>query len=79
MRVLLINPEAKFNARSVGIPLGIIAIASYLEKKGHTVKIVDRSLRRINVVKIAKEFSPDIIGVSVIGSKSAPDSEKNIT
>lgn len=74
MRILFINPETNNNARNSGIPLGLIAIASYLIPLGHKVKIVDRSVKRTNVIKEAKNYKPDIIGISVIGQKSVSDS-----
>ena len=73
MRVLLVNPAPRFNARSVAIPLGLIAIASYLKRIGHEIRFVDRSVDKIDVLAVAEEFQPQVVGVSVIGHKSLPD------
>lgn len=73
MKVLLVNPRAKFNARAVAIPLGLIAIASYLQAKGHTIKLLDRSVHEYDVIRETEIFKPDVVGFSVIGHKSLPD------
>ena len=73
MRVLFINPTTKFNARSVALPLGLIAIASYLQKIGHNICIYDRSVDQADLYTVVKQFRPAVIGVSVIGHKSLPD------
>lgn len=74
MRVMFINPNTKFNARSVSIPLGLISIATYLKSLGHDVLLLDRSVNKIDMLKEVEDFKPDVAGVSVIGHKSLPDS-----
>ncbi len=74
MNVMLINPNTRFNARSVSIPLGIISIATYLKTLGHSVRLLDASVNRIDFQKEIDGFHPDIAGISVIGHKSLPDS-----
>lgn len=76
LRVMLINPNTKFNARSVSIPLGLISIATYLKTLGHSVRLLDASVNQIDFQKEINEFQPNIAGVSVIGHKSLPDSVK---
>ncbi len=76
MKVVLINPNTRFNARSVAIPLGIIAIASYLQTKGHRVKILDFTVEKIDLKKEIEKEKPDIAGISVIGHKSLPNAIK---
>lgn len=44
MKVLFINPSTAKYTRSVTAPLGLLSIASYLESKGHIVKIYDRTV-----------------------------------
>lgn len=74
VRVMLINPNTKFNARSVSIPLGLISIATYLKTLGHDIILLDRSVKKIDISKEVDNFKPDVAGVSVIGHKSLPDS-----
>lgn len=73
MKVMLINPNTKFNARSVSIPLGIISIAGYLKNCGHDIRLLDASVNKIDFRKEIEDFKPDIAGISVIGHKSLPD------
>jgi len=68
LKVLLINPATKINARAPSCPLGLLSIASYLNAKGHSVKIVDQTVKKENIEKHIKSFNPDIVGVSVISS-----------
>lgn len=74
MKVMLINPNTKFNARSVSLPLGLISIAGYLKKLGHEILLLDASVNKIDFSKEIESFKPDIAGISVIGHKSLPDS-----
>jgi anaerobic magnesium-protoporphyrin IX monomethyl ester cyclase len=58
MRVLLVNPPQTFNQKSIpliGLPLGLLYIASYLEKKGIDVSVFDSLTckRRLDRRKIA--------------------------
>lgn len=77
MRVLLINPKAsQLNKRrkATSVPLGLMAIASYIELKGHTVKIVDLTLKSDNIKKHLKSFNPDVVALTVhstLSTKSA--------
>ena len=77
MKVLLINPRPdRFTNRQIAptSPLGLLAVASYLQTKGHSVKIVDLTVKAENLHRHIREFSPDIVGVTVmsaLASKSA--------
>ena len=76
MRVLFINPAMRSYVRSPTLPLGLVSIATWLNANGHTAKIVDRSIKRYNISRVIKEFSPDIVGVSVISNKGIDDAVK---
>ena len=76
MRVMLINPETKYNARSVSIPLGLISIATYLKTLGHEVLLLDRTVNKIDMPSEIAKFKPEVAGISVIGHKSMPDAVK---
>lgn len=76
MRVLFVNPSMERYTRQLGFPLGQVSIATYLKANGHTVKIIDRTVKTTNITKEIEAFAPDIVGVSVISTKSFTDSEK---
>lgn len=76
MKVLFINPAAKKSIEYLTTPLGLLSIASYLEKYGHTVKIFESALNKGNLAKVLKDYSPDIVGVSVISGKAFDDAVK---
>lgn len=68
MKVLLINPKAsQLNKRkkAPSVPLGLLAIASYIKTKGHTAKIVDLTIKSENIEKHIKSFNPDVVGLTV--------------
>ncbi len=73
MKVLLINAEAFHIKHKAAIPLGLLSIATYLTKNGHTVRIFDRTVENGSVKKIADSFSPDIIGVAAPSFKCFSD------
>ncbi len=58
------------------MPLGLLSIATYLQANGHTVKILDRTIRTTDFVKELNAFRPDAVGVSVISMKSFADAER---
>ena len=78
MRVLFINPAVGYYTRAISNPLGLLALASYVKAKGHTVKILDRCVKKVNVKKEISSFKPDVIGVSVMSGRGLKDSEKII-
>ncbi len=73
MKVLLINPPGKTSKykkhsflRFTAPPLGLAYIAAYVEQYGYDVKIIDApplELTAEQVLKIAKRYNPDIIGI----------------
>lgn len=76
MRILFVNPSMERYTRQVGFPIGLVSIATYLKANGHTVKIIDRTIKTTNIRKEIELFNPDIVGISVISTKSFGDSEK---
>jgi radical SAM superfamily enzyme YgiQ (UPF0313 family) len=73
MNVLLVCPKPELSTRSVFVPLGILSIATYLIEKGHTVKFIDKSIYKYNILQIIKDFQPGIVGISLMSTKSVPD------
>lgn len=76
MRVLFINPAMEKYTRQVSFPLGLMSIASYLKVNGHTVKIIDRTIKTTNIKKEIAAYRPDVVGVAVYSLKSFADAEK---
>jgi len=81
MRVLLINPPAEHeiigcnpeivkSERGFDPPLGLLYLAGYLKKyANHELKIIDAQVDRLSfqdLQKQIKEFSPDVIGMTVM-------------
>ncbi len=55
------------------MPLGLLSIASYLEHKGHTVRIYDRTVDKTDIDTVLSQFSPELSGISLISYKSVRD------
>lgn len=70
LNVLLIMPYHCDLIHAVSLPLGILSIASYLEKFGINVKICDFSVKKISAKKVYDEFKPDIVGLSFPSMKA---------
>ena len=73
MKVLFVNPAMERYTRQVAMPLGLLSIATYLKTNGHTVKILDHTIRSSNIKKEIASFHPDAVGVSVLSMKSFAD------
>ncbi len=73
MKVLLINPSVGYYTRSLSNPLGLLSIGTYLKQNGYEVKIYDRCVEKTKINKIFEEFSPQIVGVSVMSSRGVKD------
>lgn len=73
MNVLFINPKTSRYTRSISVPLGLLSIASYLESKGHTVMIYDRTTDKQPAEAVIDSFAPDIAGISIVSYKSVND------
>ncbi len=73
MKILFINPSTSKYNRSVSAPLGLLSIASYLQMKGHTVKIYDRTVSKKAFEEIVEEYKPELCGISLISYKSVTD------
>lgn len=76
MRILFVNPAMERYTRQVSMPLGMMSIATYLKENGHTVKIIDRTIKTTSIKNELEDFSPDIVGVSVFSLKSFTDASK---
>ena len=78
MKVLLINSLVGYSVSARGLvhPLGLLSIGSYLKKYGHDVKIFDRCVDKTKLEDVVNDFSPDIVGISVMSSKGLKDAIK---
>ena len=76
MKVLLINPSVGYYTRALSNPLGLLSIGTYLKQNGYDVKIYDRCVEKTKIKKILKDYSPDIVGISVMSSRGLKDAIK---
>jgi hypothetical protein len=44
LKVLFVNPDAFHVEQKAAIPLGLLSIATYLERHGHQVRVYDRAV-----------------------------------
>lgn len=73
MNILFINPTTSRYTRSISVPLGLLSIASYLESKGHNVKIYDRTTDKEKLQDVIDGFNPNLCGISLVSYKSISD------
>lgn len=69
MRIVLITTPTRLELPNATLPMGILAIAAYLERQGHEILVIDAALRRQphrRIVQEAQAFAPDLIGISAI-------------
>ncbi len=75
MKILLFHPSTNYYIKSPSVPLGALAVATFLKERGHSVKISDRCIKKENVKKQLKAFQPDIVGLSVMSARGIKDAE----
>ncbi len=73
MNILLINPGTAGYTRSASAPLGLLSIATYLNSKGHTAEIYDRTVSKKKLAAVLEEFKPQLCGISLVSYKSVID------
>ena len=73
MRVLFIRPNAGFYVHyAAQLSLGLLALASFLQSKGHAVRIFDHELEH-DLMKDVTEFKPDAVAVTLFSDATIPD------
>ena len=75
-KILLITPASVFYAQSPTLPLGPLAIGSYLKAKGYDVKLIDRNVKIENLETIIDSYQPNVVGVSLLSYRSIRDATK---
>jgi len=76
MRVLFIRPNAGYIVMyPPQPPVGSLALASFLQSRGHTVRVFDHQVER-GLMKAVREFRPDAVAVTLLGESSIPDAVK---
>ncbi len=73
---MLINPKVPVYLRMPSMPLGLVSIASYLNRHGHRAIIIERSVKAYDLRAELKRFQPDVIGISVMSFLSGIDAKK---
>ena len=73
MHVLFVRPNAGFYVHFAAQPsLGLLALASFLQSKGHTVRIFDHELEH-GLMETVAAFKPDAVAVTLFSDASIPD------
>lgn len=73
MKIMLVNPAPERYTRARCAPLGVLSIASYLEAKGHSVKVLNRPIKSTDINAELDEFKPDFIGCSLLTNLAVKD------
>jgi len=76
MKALFFFPATGYYNRALSNPLGVLSIASFLKRKGHEVKIIDRNTEKVRLNSLLDEFNPDAVGVSVMSARGVTDAVK---
>ena len=69
----MINASQIFYTHSPSVPLGTLAVSSYLTENGHTVRLEDRCIKRRSIKGLIDEFRPDAAGISFMSFASIKD------
>jgi len=73
MRVLFVRPNAGYYVHYSAQPsLGLLALASFLKSRGHTVRIFDHELEH-DLMEAVTEFNPDAAAVTLFSDATIPD------
>ena len=59
MKALFFFPATGYYTRALSNPLGLLSIATFLKRRGHEVKIVDRNIEKVNLSRLLEAFRPD--------------------
>lgn len=73
MKVLLVNALSSCFKEKPVIPLGLLSLATFLRGHGHEVRVFDRAVEAGGIGRPLRAFAPDVVGISVISSKSFHD------
>ncbi|MBQ7639286.1 MAG: B12-binding domain-containing radical SAM protein [Clostridia bacterium] len=76
MKALFFFPATGYYNRALSNPLGLLSIASFLKRRGHDVKILDRNIGKIDIRREISEFAPDAVGISVMSARGVNDAVK---
>ena len=67
MKIILINPRLRAWSPNIWVPLGLAYIAVVLEKKGHTIKIIDMNEKKMNDDDLRAKIKEDVDVVGITG------------
>ena len=77
MRALFFNPNYDTKAlnfqRMTGFPMGIVSIATYLNRHGHTANVIDRTFCGEPLEALWERYAPDVVGISLVSNLTIPD------
>ena len=77
MRALFFNPNYDTKAlnfqRMTGFPMGLVSIATYLNRHGHTASVIDRTFCGEALETLLEKYAPDVVGISLVSNLTIPD------
>ena len=65
MKILLISASCGFRPSTQSMPLGLLAIGTYMKNRGYDVRVYDRNTEKTSLKKVLEAFQPDLAGISV--------------
>ena len=77
MNVLFFNPN--YDPKTLnylkmnGFPIGLLSIATYLNRHGHKASIVDRTFNKDSFDTLLDRYAPGVVGISMISNMTIPD------
>ena len=74
MKILMVNPKGKgFSAFPISVPMGTLALGSFLKERGHEIYLLDREIKNEPVKKIIEKFNPDVVCITFLSCSQVDD------
>ena len=70
--ILLVSPLMPATSALPTLPLGLLAMASFLKEHGYNVKVADFCVSRKKLSHYLKNFTPDVVGATMMSPMSIP-------
>lgn len=80
MNILLFNPrydpKVLTYQRMSGMPMGLVSIATYLNRNGHHATIIDRAYHSESFETLDEQYKPDVVGIALMSNMTIVDLQK---
>jgi len=74
MRILFVNPRTQTNlVQGNTPPTAVLALASFMRREGHQVRIYERNIDKKSVSRTLDEFNPDVIACTLMFAMQIAD------